>query len=44
MEMFEAFLVRAILAGVALSLVATPLGCLWFGGGWRISEMPQRMP
>lgn len=27
MEMFEAFLVRAILAGVALSLVAAPFGC-----------------
>ena len=27
MEMFDAFLVRAILAGVALSLAAAPLGC-----------------
>ncbi len=27
MEMFDAFLLRTILAGVALSLAAAPLGC-----------------
>lgn len=35
MEMFEAFLVWAIVAGVALSLVASPLG--YFVVWWRMA-------